>query len=193
MSNLPLNSKGYKNRPLPSWFQNWIFKTKLIRYKDLLVPFVQFKVVAKDDYGSVNVGFSINGKDAYGNILVFPYDWNQSLTTDTLCLGFEQKLTRHLNMIAKGSSRGTPQQMKLVIDSFFQVSCIVSPRKGKVKNIPIFLRSNAKGQVVNKNGQVVGMSGTVFATALAKGLNPITYAKSLNKKKKKKSFNPSRR
>jgi hypothetical protein len=190
---LPSFNSGFKKKPLPLWFLKWISKQKLLRYKDLLVPFIQFKVVAKDDYGSVNVGFSIRGKDVYGNILVFPYDWSQSLTTDALCSGFEEKLSRHLNVISKGSSRGKPQQIKLVIDSTFQVNCIISPKHQPQKTKQIILRTNSKGQVLNASGKIVGMSGTVLATALGKGKSPMAYAKSLSGKKKKKSFNPSRR
>jgi hypothetical protein len=96
-------------------------------------------------------------------------------------------------MIAKGSSRGKPQQTKLVIDSNFQINCVISPKQKPQKTKHIILRTNTKGQVVNKNGKVVGMSGTVLATALGKGISPMAYAKSLSKKKKRKSFNPSRR
>jgi hypothetical protein len=190
-----MRGKGYKNRPLPVWFQNWISKQKLIRYKDLLVPSVQFKVVAKNDDGNVNVGISINGKDVYGNILVFPYFWTNGLTTDSLFSGFEEKLSRHLNMISKGCTRGTPQQIKLQIDSFFLVNCLVSPRPKPIKTRHTILRTNTNGQVVDKYGKVVGMSGTVLRTAIQKGQNPMAYANSLGKppKKKKNQFNPSKR
>ena len=195
INSMPFMRKGYKNKPLPVWFQNWISKQKLIRYKDLLVPSVQFKVVAKNDDGDVNVGISINGKDVYGNILIFPYFWGYGLTTDALYSGFEEKLTRHMNMISKGCTRGTPQQIKLQIDSSFLVNCLVSPRHQPVKTKHTILRTNTKGQIVDKYGKVVGMSGTVFVTALQKGKNPMTYANSLGKtkKKKKNQFNPSRR
>jgi len=194
IGNLPFFRKGYKKKPLPSWLQKWIFFQKVVRYKDLLVPFVQFKVVAKDDSGGVFIGISINGKDIYGSILTFPYSWKQSLVTMDLFRGFEIKLSRHLNMVAKGSSRGTPQQIKLAIDSTFLINCVISPKQKKIKSPPIILNVNPKGQVVNIKGKVVGMSGTVFATALRRGFNPMSYAQSLSKKKKKKkSFNPSRR
>jgi hypothetical protein len=96
--NIPsvFNPSGLKNNPLPLWFKKWLSKQKVLRYKDLLVPCVQFKVVAKDNSGGVNIGISINRKDVYGNILVFPYYWTQTLTTDALCSGFEEKLSRNL-------------------------------------------------------------------------------------------------
>jgi hypothetical protein len=101
-----------------------------------------------------------------------------------------------MNMIAKGCTRGTPQQIKLHIDSSFLISCVIAPQHKVLRTRHIILRTNAKGQVVNKSGKVVGMSGTIFATALTKGKNPMNYAKSLSKKiskKKKKFFNPTRR
>jgi S1-C subfamily serine protease len=79
-------------------------------------------------------------------------------------------------------------------NSTFSVTCVISPKHKRIKSPPIILKGNSIGQVVNTKGKVVGMSGTVFATALRRGFNPMTYAQSLSKqKKKKKSFNPSRR
>lgn len=184
---MPFFRKGYKNKPLPIWFQNWISKQKLIRYKDLLVPYVQFNVIRKGDSGEIFIAFSINGKDVYGNILTFPYSWTQRLTIDDLLIGFEQKLSRHLNMISKGSSRGTPQQVKTIIDSTFQVNCLISPKHKPQRTRHIILRTNTKGQVMNISGQMVGISGTALIKQLA-----IANQQKL-KNKKKQSFNPSKR
>lgn len=190
IGNFPVFKPIPKNTPLPKWLVQFLSQTHWSGYKDLLIPDVQFKVVARDTFGGVNIGITINGKDIYGNILVFPYTWQQSLTTSDLFMAFEGKLSRHLNMIKKGSSRGNPQQLKALIDSTFQVNCKICPKAKRVNPSTITLTVNSKGQVVNQKGKVVGMSGTIFATALAKGQNPMKYAKSLSKKKKK-AFNPS--
>lgn len=192
--NLPCFRKGYKSRPLPLWFLSWISKQKLIRYKDLLVPCVQFKVVTKDDSGGVFVGCSIKGKDVYGSILVFPDSWGQSLTTDSLCSGFQEKLSRHLNMISKGCSRGTPQHIKSHIDSLFLVSCLISPRPKLQKTRHTILRTNAKGQVVNKSGQIVGTTGNaLFKISVCKKHNISYISACWQCEKDNQPFNPSKR
>lgn len=162
-----------KKSPLPNWFLKDLTKIHTFRYKDLLIPNVKITHESSGLYDGVGVAFHINGHRIYGEAWVFPNGWQQAVTQIHYEYDFEKKVTRHLNMIQKGTSRLLSLQLKAFIDSYFGVNCVLSIKPKFTLPAPI------KSAGISPSANV---------------LQKIIQLGSTKKKKvKKKKFNPSRR
>lgn len=124
MSN-PLSLFSRKKKPIPKWFKAWISKSHAFPYRGVLIPNIKMTIEAIGSNGNdVGIAFHINDHRIYGYGWSFPSYHGKQWTKERLWkYDFDQKLSRHLNMLQKGTSKSNPLDLKTFIDSAFKVNC----------------------------------------------------------------------